>query len=138
MPLVPVTPRSCKARLGCSKKASASFDAATDTELFVTFVAEALAPVLVPGHVVVMDNLSPHKCPEVKRLVEASGATLLLLPPYSPDLNPIELAISKVKATLRKLARRDVDALFKAIGQALAQITPDDARNYIRYRRYPI
>jgi transposase len=122
--------------------ASASFDGATDTELFVTFVAEALAPALapalVPGQVVVMDNLSPHKCPPVRRLVEAAGATLLLLPPYSPDLNPIELAISKVKTILRKLARRDVDALFKAIRQALREITPTDALHYIEYRGYAI
>ena len=83
-----------------------------------------------------LDNLAPHKSPEVRRLVESAGATLLLLPPYSPDLNPIEMAISKVKAVLRKLARRTVDALFDAIGEALASVTSDDARNYIAHCGY--
>ena len=115
---------------------SASFDAATDAELFATFVREALVPLLVPGQVVVLDNLAPHKSPQVRRLVESAGATLVLLPPYSPDLNPIEMAISKVKAVLRKLARRTVDALFDAIGDALASVTADDARNYIAHCGY--
>jgi transposase len=115
---------------------SASFDGATDTELFVTFVREALAPLLVPGQVVVMDNLSPHKSPEVRRLVEAAGATLLLLPPYSPDYNPIEMAISKVKTVLRKLARRTVDSLYDGIADALAAVTADDARNFIAHCGY--
>ena len=117
--------------------ASASFDGATDTELFVTFAA-GLASMLRRGQVVVMDNLSPHKCPRVRQLIEATGATLLLLPPYSPDYNPIELAISKVKTILRKLARRDVDALLKAIGTALAEITPADALHFIEYRGYTL
>jgi transposase len=113
---------------------SASFDDATDTELFVTFVREALAPILRPGQVVVMDNLSPHKCPEVDRLIEAAGARVLRLPPYSPDFNPIELAISKIKTALRKLACRNV----AAIGTALNSITPIDAMNYIQYRGYSL
>jgi transposase len=115
---------------------SASFDDATDTELFVTFVREALTPRLRRGQVVVLDNLSPHKCPEVNRLIEAAGARVLRLPPYSPDFNPIELAISKIKSTLKKLACRQVDGLFTAIGTALNSITSIDARNYIRYRGY--
>ena len=118
--------------------ASASFDGATDTELFVAFVREALAPGLRPGQVVVMDNLSPHKCPQVRRLIEAAGAKLLLLPPYSPDYNPIELAISKVKTVLRKLARRTVDALFEAIGTALGEITPADALHFMEHRGYSL
>jgi transposase len=115
---------------------SASFDGATDTELFVTFVRETLAPLLVPGQVVVLDNLQPHKSPQVRRLVEAAGARLLLLPPYSPDFNPIEMAISKVKAVLRKLARRTVDALFEGIGEALTSVTPSDSLHYIRHCGY--
>ena len=115
---------------------SASFDAATDAALFTAFVREALVPMLVPGQVVVLDNLAPHKSPEVRRLVESAGATLLLLPPYSPDFNPIEQAISKVKGVLRKLARRTVDALFDAIGEALASVGSDDARNYITHCGY--
>jgi transposase len=119
---------------------SASFDGATDTALFAAFVREALVPLLVPllapGQVVVLDNLQPHKSPQVRRLVESAGATLLLLPPYSPDFNPIERAISKVKTVLPKLARRTVDALFAGIGEALASVTTTDALHYINHCGY--
>ena len=115
---------------------SASFDGATDTELFVTFVGECLVPVLSSGQVVVLDNLSPHKCSEVDRLIEAAGARVLRLPAYSPDFNPIELAISKIKTVLRKLARRRVDELYEAVGEALATISAADALNYILFRGY--
>ena len=116
--------------------ASASFDAATDTELFVTFVREALVPVLKPGQVVVLDNLPAHKSPLIDRLVESAGARVLRLPPYSPDYNPIEMAIAKIKAILRKLARRSVDELFAAIGEALDSITTSDALNFIAHCGY--
>lgn len=116
--------------------ASGSFDGATDTELFVTFVAEALVPMLEPGQVVVMDNLPAHRSPQVDRLVEAAGATVLRLPPYSPDFNPIEQAISKVKTVLRALARRSVDGLFEGIGAALGSIRRSDALNYIAHCGY--
>jgi transposase len=107
--------------------ASASFDGATDTELFVLFVREALVPLLKPGQVLVMDNLPAHKSPQIDRLIEPTGARVLRLPPYSPDFNPIEMAISKVKTVLRKLARRSVDGLFAGIGDALQSIRPTDA-----------
>ena len=116
--------------------ASCSFDGATDTELFVTFVREALVPVLKPKQVLVLDNLPAHKSPQVDRLVEATGARVLRLPPYSPDLNPIEMAISKVKTVLRKFARRSVDGLFAGIGEALGSIRPTDALNYIAHCGY--
>lgn len=116
--------------------ASASFDAATDTELFVTFVREALVPTLKRGQVVVLDNLKAHKSPEVDRLIESAGARVMRLPPYSPDFNPIEMAISKVKTMLRSLAVRTVGELFDAIGTALAAVTPADAANYIRHCGY--
>ncbi len=116
--------------------ASGSFDGATDTELFVTFVAQALVPVLKPGQVVVMDNLSPHKAPAVARLIESAGARLVRLPPYSPDFNPIEMAISKVKTVLRRLAYRSVDGLLTGIGEALESIRPTDALNYIAHCGY--
>jgi len=115
---------------------SATFDGATDADTFVAFVREGLVPTLVPGQVVVLDNLSSHKTPEVRRLVESAGAMLRPLPPYSPDLNPIELAISKVKTVLRKLARRSVDGVMSGIGEALGSITPNDALHYIAYRGY--
>jgi transposase len=118
--------------------ASASFDGATDTELFITFVREALTPVLKAGQVVVMDNLPAHKSPQVDRLIEAAGARVLRLPPYSPDFNPIEMAISKIKTVLRKLAERSVDGLFTGIGEALESIRPSDALSYIAHCGYAI
>jgi len=118
---------------------SASFDGATDTELFVTFVRDALVPVLRPGQVLVMDNLPAHKSPQVRRLIEeVARARLLLLPPYSPDYSPIEMAISKVKSILRTQARRDVGGLYDGIGEALAEVTPADARNYIAHCGYTL
>ncbi len=116
--------------------ASGSFDAATDTELFVTFVREALVPILKPGQVLVMDNLPAHKSPRIDQLIEPTGARVLRLPPYSPDFNPIEMAISKVKTMSRKLARRSVDGLFSGIGEALDSIRPIDALNYIAHYGY--
>ena len=116
--------------------ASGSFDGATDTAFFVTFVREALVPVLQPGQVLVMDNLPAHKSPQVDRLIESAGARVLRLPPYSPDFNPIEMAISKVKTVLRKLARRSVDGLFDGIGEALESIRPTDALSYIAHCGY--
>jgi len=116
--------------------ASMSFDAATDTELFVTFVRESLVPVLQPGQVVVMDNLPAHKSSQVDRLVESAGARVLRLPPYSPDYNPIEMAIAKIKVILRNLARRRVGELFAAIREALRSISAGDALNFIAHCGY--
>ena len=116
--------------------ASGSFDGATDTELFVTFVREALVPMLKPGQVLVMDNLPAHRSTQIDQLVESTGARVLRLPPYSPDFNPIEMAIAKVKTVLRKLARRSVDGLFDGIGEALESIRPTDALNYIAHCGY--
>ena len=115
---------------------SASYDAAADAALFTAFVRDALVPLLEPGQVVVLDNLQPHKSPEVRRPAESAGATLPLLPPYSPDFDPIEMAISKVKTVLRKPGRRTAEALFQAVGEALASITADDASNYITHCGY--
>lgn len=120
----------------CGIVASVSFDAATDTELFVTFVRESLVPILRPGQVVVMDNLPAHKSAQVDRLVESAGARVLRLPPYSPDYNPIEMAIAKMKSILRKLARRSVDELLTAISDALESITASDALNFIAHCGY--
>jgi transposase len=112
------------------------FDGAINTDAFVTFVEHSLVPVLTRGQVVVMDNLAAHKSPRVAELIEACGARVMYLPPYSPDFNPIEMAISKTKAMLRKLARRDVEGLQEGIGEALQSITPDDAYAYIRHCKY--
>jgi transposase len=119
-------------------EASVSFDGATDTELFLSFVREALVPTLAPGQVVVMDNLPAHKSPLVDRLIEAAGARVLRLPPYSPDYNPIEQAISKIKSVLKRLARRSVDGLFNGIAEALGSISPTDALHYIVHGGYTL
>lgn len=116
--------------------AAVSVEAATDGPLFLAFVRDALVPALRPGDVVVMDNLGAHKVKGVREAVEGAGARLLYLPPYSPDLNPIEMAISKVKSLLRKVERRTVDALQSAIPDALGQVTADDATAYVRHCGY--
>lgn len=112
------------------------FDGATDTAMFVAFVEQFLVPTLRPGQIVVLDNLSAHKSPRVDELVEAAGARVLRLPPYSPDFNPIEMAISKMKSVLRKLSRRSVETLEAAVGQAMRSISRSDARGYITHCGY--
>ena len=89
-----------------------------------------LVPELRPGDVVIMDNLSSHKGPRTKTLIEAAGARLLFLPPYSPDFNPIENAFAKLKALLRKAAERTVDGLWSAIGRIVDLFTPAECANY--------
>lgn len=113
-----------------------TFDDAVDADMFVAFVEHFLAPKLRPGQVVVLDNLSAHKSPRISRLVEARGARVLPLPPYSPDLNPIEQAFSKIKSLLRTLGRRTVDELIEAIGQGISSITTEDAAGFIRHCGY--
>ena len=105
-------------------------------EAFEAYVAQVLVPELRPGDVVVMDNLSSHKGPRVRALIEAAGAALLFLPPYSPDFNPIEMAFSKLKAILRKAAARTVDALWAAIADALDAFTPAECANYFAAAGY--
>jgi transposase len=103
---------------------------------FETYVAEVLVPELSAGDIVVMDNLSSHKGPRVAELIEAAGAKLLYLPPYSPDFNPIENAFAKLKALLRKAAERTVDGLWTAIAKLLDALTPDECRNYFTAAGY--
>jgi transposase len=100
------------------------FDGASNGVRFFAYVEQALAPTLRPGDIVVMDNLGAHKVAGVRAAIQARGARLLYLPPYSPDLNPIEHAFAKLKALLRTAARRTVDALWHAIGQALDAFSP--------------
>lgn len=113
-----------------------SFDGATDAAMFVAFVERFLVPKLSLGQVVVMDNLPAHKSSRVDQLIEAAGARVLRLPPYSPDLNPIEMAISKMKSLLRKLSARSLEPLMEAIGHAMRSITPDDAKNFMQHCGY--
>ena len=100
---------------------------------FLAYVEQFLAPTLSPGDVVVLDNLSSHKVSGVREAIEACGATLLYLPPYSPDLNPIELAFSKRKRLLREAAERTVEALWKTIGTLLDRFSPTECAYYIRH-----
>jgi transposase len=114
-----------------------SIEAATDGEIFLSFVNEALVPTLNEGDVVVMDNLSAHTSANVRLAIEGAGAKLLLLPPYSPDLNPIEKAWSKVKQFLRSAQARSSEALGQAITQALETITQEDIRHWFAHCGYP-
>jgi transposase len=116
--------------------AAVCYDGAMNGECFVGFVGQFLAPALRPGQVVVLDNLPAHKSPEVDRLIEAAGARVVRLPPYSPDFNPIEMAISKTKALLRKEAARTVEGLIDAVGRSLRSITADDATHFMQHCGY--
>ena len=104
---------------------------------FLAYVEQALAPTLSRGDVVVLDNLSSHKVAGVCEAVEARGASLLYLPPYSPDLNPIEQAFAKLKALLRKAAARTLEALVDAIGGFLGRFAPAECANYLANSGYP-
>jgi len=108
----------------------------TDTASFRAYVQAILAPTLRPGDIVVMDNLSPHKSDPTLALIRQAGAEVLFLPAYSPDLNPIEMMWSKVKNFLRAFEARTEEQLLTAIGQALAQITSQDALNWFAHCGY--
>ena len=112
------------------------FDGAMNREAFLVYIDKVLGPTLKPGDIVVMDNLPAHKGEAVRQAIEATGAVRLLLPPYSPDLNPIELVFSKLKARLRKAAERTVGALWDRIGQVLDTYTPQECANYFRHDGY--
>jgi transposase len=111
-------------------------DGPINRDAFETYVEKVLVPELRPGDVVVMDNLSSHKGPRVRDLIEAARATLLYLPPYSPDFNPIENAFAKLKAFLRKAAERSVDGLWRAMGSIIDTFTPAECRNYFAAAGY--
>jgi transposase len=111
---------------------------AFDTPSFAAYGRDLLCPVLEPGQVVVLDNLSAHKSAAVREAIAAAGCTVLFLPPYSPDFAPIELAWAQIKAALRTAAARTQDALDAAIAAAWRRVTPDHARAYFRYCGYPL
>ena len=116
--------------------AAAVVNGATDSDVFLTYVQHVLTPELSAGDVVILDNLQPHKAAGVRPMIEAAGATLLYLPPYSPDYNPIENMWSKVKQHLRSAAARTFDALQEAVTSALHTITPNDCRGFFRHCGY--
>jgi transposase len=117
--------------------ATMTVEAATDAEIFLAFLDHFLCPRLQPGQIVVMDNLSSHKVPEVRERIEAVGAECLYLPPYSPDLNPIEKAWSKLKELLRSAKARTVAALETALSDLIPKILPQDAEAWFRLARTP-
>jgi transposase len=112
------------------------YDGAMNGAVFLAYVEQVLVPTLKPGDIVIMDNLRCHKVAGVREAIEAAGATLLFIPPYSPDLNPIELAFSKLKTLLRARAIRTADALWKALGDLCGSFSPKECANYFRHDGY--
>lgn len=119
-------------------RCSTVVDGPVNREVFEAFVERVLVACLTPGNIVVVDNLSSHKGPKVKRLIEAAGAELIYLPPYSPDFSPIEPAFSKIKQLLRSLAARTRDALWSSMQSILDAVTPTDARNFFEHCGYSL
>jgi transposase len=111
-------------------------EGSTTREVFEVFLERVLAPVLKPGQVVVMDNLSAHKGGRVKEIIESRECELVYLPPYSPDFNPIEQAFSKIKSLLRRVQARTRESLIEAMGRALDAVTVRDAREFFRHCGY--
>lgn len=105
-------------------------------EIFRAYVEQHLAPTLRPGDLVIMDNLGSHKVSGVAEAIEARGARLVFLPPYSPDLNPIEQVFAKLKALLRAAGERTMEGLWDRIGLLLDRFSPSECRNYIRHSGY--
>ena len=127
------------AALGISgMRCSTVVDGAVNGDVFEAFVEQVLVPELRRGDVVVMDNLSSHKRARVRELIESAGARLLFLPPYSPDLNPIEMIFAKVKQLLRSIKTRTQDALWQAMQSVLDKVTPSDASNCYKHCGYTL
>ena len=117
---------------------SMAVEGATTSRVFETYVERLLAPALRPGQVVVMDNLGAHRPKRVRELIEERGCELIYLPPYSPDLNPIEEALSKIKHCLRKIGARTKEARIEAMGRALAAVSTEDVRGFFTHCGYRI
>ena len=111
-------------------------DGAMTGDLFVAYAEQVLASALRPGDVVILDNLQAHKRAGAVRAIERAGAEVAYLPPYSPDLNPIELAFSKLKGLLRSAGRRTVDGVWDFLGKSLEAFAPDECRRYFRHDGY--
>ena len=111
-------------------------DGPMDGEVFRAYVRHCLVPTLKSGDIVILDNLKPHKVAGVREMIEAAGASLRYLPPYSPDLNPIELLFAKLKALLRKAAERSIADLWHRIGKLLDAFTPAECAAYLRHAGY--
>jgi len=116
--------------------AQKAFDRPINAAAFEEWVEKCLVPILSKGDIVVMDNLSSHKGPRVEQLIKAAEAELQYLPPYSPDLNPIELVFSKLKSLLRKAAARTIESLWAQLAHSLHAFTPQECRNFFRHAGY--
>jgi transposase len=116
--------------------APCALDGPMDGDCFRAYIEQFVVPTLRPGEIVVMDNLASHKVAGVREAIEAAGAELRYLPPYSPDLNPIEQAFAKLKALLRKAAARTIDDLIAAIADALTKFQPLECQNYLANSGY--
>jgi transposase len=113
-----------------------TLDGPMNGEAFKAYIEQVLVPELASGDIVVMDNLPAHKVTGIRESIEAAGAKLLYLPPYSPDFNPIEMAFAKLKALLRAAATRAIPDLWQAIANAIDRFTPDECRNYFAAAGY--
>jgi transposase len=111
-------------------------DGPIDGEWFLAYVEQVLCPTLGAGDIVILDNLGSHRSDKIRQAIEAHGATMLYLPKYSPDLNPIENAFAKLKAALRRAAARSTEALWTCIGQIIGTYTPRECANYFRAAGY--
>ena len=111
-------------------------DAPMNRKIFETYVETQLAPTLSPGDVVILDNLSSHKSERAKAILKERGAWFVFLPPYSPDLNPIEMAFAKLKAHLRRIKARSIDDLWRAVGNICDLYTPDECWNFLKHAGY--
>jgi transposase len=111
-------------------------DAPMNRKIFETYVETQLAPTLSPGDVVILDNLSSHKSERAKAILKERGAWFVFLPPYSPDLNPIEMAFAKLKAHLRRVKARTIDDLWRAVGNICDLYTPEECWNFLKHAGY--
>jgi transposase len=119
-------------------RCSTTVDGAINRDVFEAFVQQVLAPALTTGDIVVMDNLSSHKGGRIEQMIQAAGATLLYLPPYSPDLNPIEPAFAKLKQLMRSAGHRTIAALWQDVQRMLDLITRSDAAAFYRHCGYTL
>jgi len=111
-------------------------DAPMNRNIFETYVETQLAPTLAPGDVVILDNLSSHKSERAKAILKECGAWFVFLPPYSPDLNPIEMAFAKLKAHLRRIKARSIDDLWRAVGNICDLYSPEECWNFLKHAGY--
>jgi transposase len=120
----------------CGISAPMVIDEPIDGDVFLAYVQQALVPTLSAGEIVILDNLGSHKVDGVQEAIQSAGATVLYLPPYSPDLNPIENFFAKLKALLRKAAKRSTETLWEEIGNLLQSISPEECSNYLKASGY--